>query len=358
MKKKLLLTFLWLTLCGTLLNAQTLDGAIINAAVRISQDLPAGSSAVVIDFISDSNDLNAYVINQLYGAILRNRRVTSVRLNQEQLRNIREALSYNEAGELIVESAQNIGQILGVQYLVTGSLKLVGSEYRIAFNAVNTNAELQSQYTATLNPRNDTRLASFLGINTPAASSVSRQETEAQREQRMAEEAKRAQERAEAEARREQRRQKRAEIPESAKRLNTVGVSIGTWFVDPLFILTVRGTYSPVRNIFLEAGLDLGLGSTYEDVEVYYSLYPYAHVGYFVPFVGRGGWYAGIGASFMTGQYKFFYGEAQVNVFAFDLITGFNIMNFLDISYTFRIGGFDSSLCGGKLSIGYVYRFN
>jgi len=172
MKKKLFLTFLILALCGAFLNAQTLDEAILNAAVKISRDLPAGVTAAVIDFKSDSDELNAYVINGLHGAIIRNRRITSVRIDQEQLRSVREGLHYNAAGELSVESAQNTCWLLGAQYLVTGSLERTGSDYRIAFNAVDTSARLQSQYTASLDPRNDAQLASLLGI-TPASSVAS-----------------------------------------------------------------------------------------------------------------------------------------------------------------------------------------
>jgi len=163
MRKKFLLTLIGLALFGILLNAQTFDKAILNVAVKISRDLPAGTSVAIIDFSYDSDELNAYVINGLHGAILRNRRITSLRLDQEQLGNIREELHYNASGELSVESAQNNGRRLGVQYLITGSIERIDSDYLIIFNAVDTYAHLQSQYSSPLNPRNDAQLASFLG---------------------------------------------------------------------------------------------------------------------------------------------------------------------------------------------------
>jgi len=376
MIKKLFLSFFVLAICGAFLNAQTLDEVILNAVVKISWDLPAGAAAAVIDFKSDSNELNTYVINGFHGAMLRNRRITSVRIDQERLKNIREGLHYNEAGELSVESAQEAGQLLGAQYLVTGFIESSDSDYKIAFNAIDTNAEILSQYTASLNPRNDVQLASLLSSNTPAAASevpvetsVSQQESAAnsQTEQTETEIESEPRPQTQAEIRREQRRQARAAIPDSAKKLNTVGVSIGTcsYFGGPTFITTVHGTYSPVRNLFLEAGLDLGLDISYyaDDfygVESYYSLYPFIHVGFFVPFIGKGGWYAGIGAGFMTGQYTFSLGKAESNVFAFDVIFGFNIMNILDISFTVRTdftSVYGYAVSNGKLSIGYVYRF-
>jgi len=172
MKKQLFLIFFVFAICGAFLNAQTLDEAILNAAVKISRDLPADAIAAVIDFKSDSEELNAYVINGLHGAILRNRRIASIRIDQERLKNVREVLHYNIAGELSVDSAQEASWILGAQYLVTGTLEQTGSDYRITFNAVDTNAHLQSQYTAALNPRNDSQLTSLLGSTTQPEAEV------------------------------------------------------------------------------------------------------------------------------------------------------------------------------------------
>jgi len=190
MKKKLLMIFFGLALCGVFLNAQTLDEAILSAAVKISRDLPSGVTAAIIDFKSNSDELNAYVINALHGAILRSRRITSLRLNQEQHENIRGNLSYNAAGELSAELAQNIGRSLGVQYLITGLLELSDSDYNIAFNAFDTNAYLQSQYTSSLNPRNNAQLASFLGSAAqpePVTASETASQTKAERAQNEAE---------------------------------------------------------------------------------------------------------------------------------------------------------------------------
>jgi hypothetical protein len=147
-----------------LLNAQTLDEAILAAAVRISRDLPAGTKVAVISFDSVSENLNNYVINELNGTILRNRRITPVIPNQRQLQTIRGDLHFNFTGDLSFESAQSIGQLLEVEHLITGSLELVGINYRFVLNAVDTeHAILQSQYTASLDLRNDQQLVFLLG---------------------------------------------------------------------------------------------------------------------------------------------------------------------------------------------------
>ena len=162
MKKKFLIFFLGVTACAAALNAQTLELAIMEAAVKISRELPAGASVAVINFRSDSEKLNEYALNELYGAILRNRNVIPVKPNSGQFQTIRGELNKND--ELNGESAKNMGKLLGVQYLITGSIKQNGNLYNIVFNAIDLNAELQSQYQASINPRNDPELASFLNI--------------------------------------------------------------------------------------------------------------------------------------------------------------------------------------------------
>jgi len=181
MKRKFILAFLGITVFGAVLCAQTLDEAILTAAITISRELPAGASVAVINFSSDSENLNEYALNELYGAILRNRSVIPVKPNQRQFQTIRDEL--NTAGELNSESSRSIGKLLGVQYLITGSIKQNGSLYNIAFDAVNLDAELKSQYQASLNPRSDMQLTSLLNIkpqSQPQPQSQSKSQSQSQ----------------------------------------------------------------------------------------------------------------------------------------------------------------------------------
>ena len=162
MKKKLFLVILGLAY-GVFLGAQTLDETILRAALRIGTDLPVNTTVAVIHFHSDSETLTDYVINELHGAILRNRRITPIKPDEGQFQNIRDELRFNEAGEIDEESAQSIGRMLGARYLVTGSIERSGSGYGILFTAVDAeNAELRSRYSASVNP-NDAMLASLSG---------------------------------------------------------------------------------------------------------------------------------------------------------------------------------------------------
>ena len=172
-------------------------------------------------------------------------------------------------------------------------------------------------------------------------------------------------------------KEKKPVNPEDAK-LWSVGASLGTSYPAraPLFIGTVRGTLAPFNYSFLELGMDIG-GNKF-DVHTYYadyngleevkyfSLYPFANYALFLPFTRtargkRGGWYAGAGLGVMFAKYTFeIEGPIWDTAFVVNLVTGFNILDMFDISYTLRTD-FKSRYFGdwfnGKFTIGYVYRF-
>jgi hypothetical protein len=141
--------------------------------------------------------------------------------------------------------------------------------------------------------------------------------------------------------------------PDKQPRFWSVGGSMGTSFAAPWVIGTVHGTIAPFRYSFLELGLDVGLVSGNANVG-YYSLYPFAHYAFFMPFAERGGWYVGAGGGYMRGEFDFSGDKVPLSVFAGDLVAGINIMNMFDISYTLRT---DFGSVSNKVSVGYTYRF-
>ena len=134
----------------------------------------------------------------------------------------------------------------------------------------------------------------------------------------------------------------------------SIGLSAGTSFAAPWAIGTVHGTIAPFRNSFFELGFDYGMISRVADIEQYYSMYPFIHAAFFLPFKKSGGWYAGAGGGYMYGKYTFPEGDIPVNIFAVDAVTGINIGNMLDVSYTAR-SSFKSM--NHKVAVGCTYRF-
>jgi len=156
-----------------------------------------------------------------------------------------------------------------------------------------------------------------------------------------------------------------AAAPQSRKaRFGFLGMSIGSAFSVPRVILTAQAALSPFNNSFIEAGLDLGLSSKYPS-KSYYSLLPYMHVNFYLPFPGSGvgGIYAGAGAGFMfaiytfstdSNEYIYLKNEKAVyRVFTGNAIIGINILDSINVSYTLRT---NFSVFNSKLSVGYILR--
>ena len=143
-------------------------------------------------------------------------------------------------------------------------------------------------------------------------------------------------------------------------RLWSVGVSAGTSFADPWVVGTVWATLAPLRWSFVRVGLDIGFVSSRVNVEGYYSIFPFVHYALFVPFYdlpipfAMGGWHIGAGAGFMIEEHSFAHFALRGRAFMADFVTGFNVGNMLDISYTLRT---DFSSLRQKVSVGVTHRF-
>jgi len=140
----------------------------------------------------------------------------------------------------------------------------------------------------------------------------------------------------------------------NSPKFHTIGVSVGTSFIDPLVNIAVHGSYAPIRNLYIEAGCNAGFVSKYDDVESFYCISPYANLGAFMPFSGRGGLFASAGGVYMIGAYKFSYGKTDISIFCLNVTAGINLFNFLNISYTLQTNFSDVK---HKAALGYVYRF-
>jgi len=141
----------------------------------------------------------------------------------------------------------------------------------------------------------------------------------------------------------------------------SLGFSVGTSFNDPWLSCTLHGTVAPLKYSFLEIGLEFGFLSNIEGVTNYYSLYPFIHYAFFLPFNSsfsnkgiKGGWYIGTGGGYVIANYQIDDMSFTNRSFSMDFITGILLFDFLDISYTLRT---NFEWASSKLSLGYSYRF-
>jgi nucleoid DNA-binding protein len=151
-----------LCLAGSAAFAQnvTLDAAIQATAREMGQALPSGSKVAVVNFGSPAEELSSYVIDELNDAIVNGKRITMV--DRQRLDLILGELRFQDedTGLVSEESAQEIA-LLGAQYIVSGSMELVGGSYRFRVQAIKMEGGVLS-YSGSRNVVNDTTVQSII----------------------------------------------------------------------------------------------------------------------------------------------------------------------------------------------------
>jgi TolB-like protein len=153
-----LVTALCLTGLTAFAQSVTLNEAIRSAAREMGQTLPQGSKVAVVNFTSPSEELSRYVINELNDAIVNGRQITVV--DRQQLNLVLGELQFQEGGLVSEESAQEIGRFTGAQYIVTGSMEIIGGSYRFRTQAITVEGAVLS-YSGSKNVVNDTTVKSL-----------------------------------------------------------------------------------------------------------------------------------------------------------------------------------------------------
>jgi len=137
----------------------TLGVAIRQAASRMEMRLPEGTKVALVNFSSSSQAFSEYVLDNLSSLLVN--RGTLVVVDRANLDKLRMELGFNTSGEVSDASMQEIGQMLGAQALVTGSLTSI-EDFRLAmFKVIITEtAEVAVQYPAEI--KNDNLVRALL----------------------------------------------------------------------------------------------------------------------------------------------------------------------------------------------------
>jgi hypothetical protein len=122
-----------------------LDAAIREASDYLNGRVPGGSKAVFLNIKSDYPDLSEYILSLLSENAV-NDGVFAV-VDRQQLDILRAELNFQASGEVSDESAQTIGQMLGAQSIVSGTVSRIGSLYRVQVKAIEVqSAGVQGQW--------------------------------------------------------------------------------------------------------------------------------------------------------------------------------------------------------------------
>jgi len=114
--------------------AVSIDAAVAKTAAGLASKLERGTKVVIIDISAPTEDAAAYVVDQLTYELVRDGSLIVV--DRASIGAIKKELNFQMSGEVSDESAQSIGQMLGAEAIVTGSLSEHGAEYRLAIKSV------------------------------------------------------------------------------------------------------------------------------------------------------------------------------------------------------------------------------
>jgi TolB-like protein len=143
----LLLVFVFVD-CATGQNApeaDELDSAIRAASDYLNTSIPKGNKTAVLNFQSEYPSLSEYVIDELISNMVNDRIFTVV--DRANLALARQELNFQTSGEVNDDTAVSIGQMLGAQTIVSGSISRIGGLVRLRVRALDVKtAQIQGQF--------------------------------------------------------------------------------------------------------------------------------------------------------------------------------------------------------------------
>jgi len=115
-------------------NATGIEGAINRASSDLINDLPANSKIAVINISSNNRDTSALVVDELEYHLVSARKFTIV--DRRTLDTIRAEQNFQMSGDVSDASAVSIGQMLGANIVITGSITGTGTNQRLSIKAL------------------------------------------------------------------------------------------------------------------------------------------------------------------------------------------------------------------------------
>ncbi|MDR3171897.1 MAG: bacterial Ig-like domain-containing protein [Treponema sp.] len=136
MKRLLVLLFLLAGMVSVFCQEEVLvlDDALRNSVTYLADRLPKGAIVVVRDFTTDSDRLTDYIVDRLTEYMDSVGGFTVV--ERKNLEAIEEELDIHQSGEVSEATAQEIGQKLGAQIVIDGSLDFIGKEYQLSIKPI------------------------------------------------------------------------------------------------------------------------------------------------------------------------------------------------------------------------------
>jgi TolB-like protein len=159
------LIILFLTLSAAPLWSQTaltLDQALKNHGNALVDRLPQGSVVAILNANSSNMNLSDYIIDELSSYITTDGRLVVV--DRQNIQVLQSELQFQMSGDVSDETAQRIGQMIGAQIIISGSLSQIGSAYRLSIRAIEVETARVMLQPPALTVQADARLAGLLNV--------------------------------------------------------------------------------------------------------------------------------------------------------------------------------------------------
>jgi len=115
-------------------NATGIEKAIYTVSGDLIIDLPVNSKIAVINISSNNRDVSALVVDELEYHLVSARKFTIV--DRRTLDTIRTEQNFQMSGDVSDASAVSIGQMLGANIVITGSITGTGTNQRLSIKAL------------------------------------------------------------------------------------------------------------------------------------------------------------------------------------------------------------------------------
>jgi tetratricopeptide (TPR) repeat protein len=111
----------------------SLDEAVELSGAAVAAKLPPGTRVAIVGFEAEHQNLAAYIMDELTGALVDGSLEVADRNNLEY---VFKELNFQMTGYVDDESAAGVGKFLGAAYVITGQLVDIGDAYRYRVNAL------------------------------------------------------------------------------------------------------------------------------------------------------------------------------------------------------------------------------
>ena len=139
---------------------QELEQAIQSSSRIIEKQLPNGAQLAILDFTTPTPNLTNFILTELAIAITSGNKLTVI--DRQFTDVIKKEMTIQMSGDISDIEIRRIGNQLGAQYVVTGSIVNIGNIYRFRIIAIDVETAVHSASVSLNINRNDRILQSFL----------------------------------------------------------------------------------------------------------------------------------------------------------------------------------------------------